>query len=372
MQRSADGLCEGRAAGLHAAAKRPIGSAIWLLTALFLLASAPASAGSILYVSDSITDALTIPDVLSGGSAEVAHPNATIAAAGGTFRPASSSERHDVTVIRNDYVTTGGGPFPSPAEGTNPTLAGLTGGVSLSNYDAIFWSASGPHDPDLFSGGLGTDGGLHSDASVFTSLSSYVASGGWVFVTGHDALADPGDQLLIDFVAGGTGTAVSIQYEPAVAAAISSTTSFLTSGVADITGLVPGAVAAGGVAGAGTDPDLDAILGLAGDTVGLVEEASTPGGYLWTMRVPTGDPLDPLVGRIAYVANGIPFIEDLPYDDPPSEPYVLDGQDPSWLNDPAYNGALLNFAAAAVIPEPSTALLLGGGLMGLAWRRRVT
>jgi len=341
-------------------------AAISVVLGLTLSASSPALAGSLLYVSDTLTDLANIPSVLSGGSAEVAH--GTIA--GATFRPAASGDFHDVTIVAFDFLVTN--PVQFAAEGTNPTLAGLTPGVTLADYDAVYWSASGPHEPDLFSGGVGTDGGLHTDPAVFTSLSSYVAGGGYVFVTGHDALADPTNQLLIDFVAGGVGTATATQFDPASPAAIALTETVLTTGVMDIQGLFPGAVAAGGFLGSS---DLDAVSGLAADAMGLVEQSGPPGSFLWTIRVPTGlgDLLKFEAGQIAYVANGIPLIEDLPFNIPPTPPFVSDGEDISWLNDPAYNAALLNFAFNAAIPEPSTGLLLAAGLAGLAaWRRRTT
>jgi hypothetical protein len=341
--------------------------AISVVLVLSLSGSSPALAGSMLYVSDTLTDLANIPTVLSGGSGEVAH--GTIV--GAKFRPAASSNDHDVTIIPFDYTVTGGGPFPTPAEGSNAALAGLMPGVTLSDYDAVYWSASGPHEPDLFGGGLGTDGGHHTDPAVFTSLSSYVAGGGFVFVTGHDALADPTDQLLIDFVGGGTGTAGATQFDPASPMAIAMTETALTIGVMDIQGLIPGSTTAGGFLGSS---DLDAVDGLEADTMGLVEQTGSAGEFFWTIRVPTGlgDILDFTKGQIAYVANGVPLIEDLPFDDPPTAPFVSDGEDPSWLTDPAYNAALRNFAFNSTIPEPSTGLLLGMGLLGLVWRRGTT
>ncbi len=323
------------------------------VTSLFLLAlSVPALAGDILFVSDSTTDSQNIPAVLSGGAGETAHPDATIAAAGGTYRPAATADDHDVTIFRFDYVKTGGGPFPMPAQGTNPTLAGLTTGVTLSDYCAIYWSAAGPHEPDLFGGGLGTDGGLHTDAAVFTSLLNYVAAGGYVFVTGHDAHTDPTDQLLIDFLTGTVSTATSAEFEPAAPMAVSLLPTVLSTGVTDITDAVPGATVAAGVAGVGTNPDQDALSGLAGDPLGVVAQTGSPGSFLWTVRTPLGlpSPIDYSLGHIAYVAAGIPFIEDLPFNNPPTPPFVLDGEDSAWLSDPVYTAALQNFALSACAP----------------------
>jgi hypothetical protein len=100
-----------------------------------------ASAGEILFVSDSLTDANNIPQVLSGNSVENDNGDGTFS------RIAFGPGDHDVTIIKNDYMATGGDAFA--AEGTNPTLTG-TAGIDLGDYCAVFWSASGPHQPDTF------------------------------------------------------------------------------------------------------------------------------------------------------------------------------------------------------------------------------
>ena len=146
------------------------------VVASLLVAALPSYAGEVLFVSDSTTDSQNIPAVLSGGGVEV--PHATIAGAG--YVPAASANFHNVTVIRNDYTVTGG--TFGQAEGSNPALVGS---LPLTGYCSVFWSASGPYEPNGFAGGLGADGGLHTDEAVFTNLDSYVAAGGFVFVTGH-------------------------------------------------------------------------------------------------------------------------------------------------------------------------------------------
>lgn len=325
-----------------------------LLAAVALvLAAAPAFAGEILFVSDTTTDATNLPAVLSGGSAEVAH--ATIA--GARFRPAASAAFHDVTIVRNDFVITGG--VVGLAEGTNPALAGGMPGVTLADYCAIYWSASGPHEPDTLVGaGLGADGGLHTDAAVFSSLSAFVAAGGWVFVTGHDACADPTDPLLLAFLggAGATGTQVLRPTPNAPPlGTLSATATFLTTALTDIRGATPGVVSAGGVNPVDGVQDLDCLTGIdVSQVLGVLAEPLVPGGFQWTVRVPSGiaDLSDPAAGRIAYVAAGEFLYEDLP-----SHPgtFLADGEDPAWSGDPVYGAALLNFAAGSC-PVPLDAI----------------
>jgi hypothetical protein len=184
-----------------------------------------AHAGNILFVSDSGADT-GIVGVLTG-------------------------EGHTVMMVTNDYAT------------GNATLAG-----SLSSYDAVFWSASGSGS-----------GSTHTNAAVFTNLTSYVMGGGRVFVTGYDSVASPPDPNLITFL-GATG---SLDL-PGAPAAITSAANSLTTGVVDIRGVTP----------TGGSGDKDALTGLAAGTVpvsGTVSQAQ------WTLRA-----LGP--GEIAYVSNG--------------------------------------------------------------------
>jgi VCBS repeat-containing protein len=304
----------------------------------------PSHAGDVLFVSDSLTDANNIPSVLSGGSVEV--PHATIP--GASFRPAVTASDHNVTIIRNDYTVTGGAVFA--AEGTNPALAGVQPGVALADYCSVFWSASGPHEPDVFNGGFGADGGLHTDSAVFSNLGTYVAGGGYVFVTGHDAATHPIDPLVEGFV-GGTG-AIAVQQlrvtpNSAPFGTVSAANNALGSGVVNLGGSTPGAVAPGGVNTLDGVQDLDYIAGTNGaEVTSVVTEAAVAGGIMWTERVPLANGgsaagSDFSQGRVAYVANGIFLFEDLPFN---PNVFLSDGEDASWLNDTAYNGALRNFA----------------------------
>lgn len=308
--------------------------------ALFTVAS-PAQAGDVLFVSDTLTDANNIPFVLSGGSAEVAHGSI----AGAFFRQAATANDHDVTIIKNDYVVTN--PVQFAAEGTNPALAG---DVTLSDYCAVFWSASGPHEPDLFAGGVGADGGLHTDPAVFTSLDAYVGGGGYVFVTGHDAAADPADALVEAFVGGVGAIAVQQNRNPPNSApfgTVSAANNALATGEVNLGGATPGATAPGGVNTIdGVSQDLDYIAGMAvAEVTGVVGEPLAAGAFMWTERVPAANGgaaagSDFSNGRIAYVANGVFLLEDVFN----LGTFLSDGEDVSWLNDPVYNGALRNFA----------------------------
>jgi len=311
-----------------------------------LAIAVPSHAGDVLFVSDSLTDANNIPAVLSGGSAEVAHT--TIA--GAFFRPAATANDHNVTIIRNDYTVSGGVQFL--AEGTNPALAGVQPGVTLADYCSVFWSASGPHEPDLFNGGLGADGGLHNDPAVFGNLGlgGYIEVGGYVFVTGHDAAADPADALLEEFIGGTDAVAVQqIRVLPNSApfGTVSAANNALASGEVNLGGSTPGAVAPGGVNTLDGVQDLDYIAGGSGvEVTGVANEPAAAGGFMWTERVPIANGgsaagSDFSQGRVAYVANGVFLFEDLPFN---PNGFLSDGEDASWLNDTAYNGALRNFA----------------------------
>jgi len=315
------------------------------VAAALLAVATPSLAGDVLFVSDSLTDANNIPTVLSGGSAEIAHP----VIADATFRPAATANDHDVTIIRNDYTVTGGPVFL--AEGSNPALAGLRAGVTLADYCSVFWSASGPHEPDLFNGGHGADGGLHNDAAVFMSLDAYMVSGGYVFVTGHDAATDPADLMVEGFVGGAGAIAVQqIRMTPNSApfGDVSAANNALATGVLALSGVTPGADVPGGVNTLDNVQDLDYIAGSAtGEVTGVVAEPlGGVGTFMWTERVPTANGgaaagSDFAQGRVAYVANGIFLLEDLPFN---PGTFLSDGEDDSWLNDLAYNGALRNFA----------------------------
>ena len=357
-----------------------VSSSSSLVAMTLLVVAAPVHAGDVLFVSDSLTDADNIPFVLSGGSGEA--PHATIA--GAFFRPsAGGPDDHDVTIIKNDYSITGGVVFL--AEGTNPALAGVAAGVALADYCAVFWSASGPHEPDVFSGGFGADGGLHNDAAVFTSLDAYVASGGYVLVTGHDAATDPVDPMVETFV-GGVG-AIAVQLlrpvpNSAPFGTVSALNNALAVGPVALGGLTPGAVFAGGVNTLDGVQDLDYVAGVAAaEVTTVVAEASVAGASLWTERVPAANGgaaagADFSKGRIAYVANGVFLFEDLPFS---PGVFLSDGEDASWLLDPAYNVALVNFASngcAAAVPLPDDPSNLAGRAkrlkVNLTWQGSAT
>ncbi len=306
------------------------------LGAAALLASATAAlAGEILFVSDTTTDSQNIPAVLT-------------------------ADGHNVTVITGDYMVTGG-PF-GLAEGTNTALKTM----DLGNYCSIFWSASGPHEPDGFGDsaampprlpGHGADGGIHNDPAVFTDLSNYVDAGGFVFITGHDAAANPDDPLLAEFIGGTDATLVppepavmgqEIRFpanSPLLGPVQSVPGDVLSMGLLDIIGQTPGTVFPGGVNPVDLVQDLDSVIFPDPEETSIVvAEPRMPDSGSWTVRTPSGlanqgELVN--VGHIAYVANGIFLYEDLP-----SNPgiFLSDGEDDSWQFDPVYKAALLNFA----------------------------
>jgi hypothetical protein len=256
---------------------------------LSVLTFGQAQAGSILFVADDpgTSSALNIATVLSG-------------------------DGHTVTTVLDDFSS------------GNATLLG-----SLAGYDAVFWSASGP-----------SYGGTHSNASVFSNLSSYVSSGGSVFVTGYDSVASPSDALLISFL----GASFSTDLPGTNVGPLSAVGNSLTTGVVDITGVSP----------TGAWADRDALNALMADTLGL--DPAGAGGYQWTLRS-LG------LGEIAYVSAGR------------YGTYASD--DAAWLNTSAggagaYNAALRNFAynATGTVPEPATLALMGLGLAGIGFARK--
>jgi len=329
---------------LNSARKRGLQFTTAVLGVTLFASAAPVYAGDVLFVSDSLTDAENIPYVLSGGSTEVVHPDSSLAALGARFRPAANpAVHHDVTIFRNDYDVTGG--TFGLAEGTNKILTHAD--LPLANFCSVFWSASGPHEPDVFGGGLGADGGLHTDTSVFTRLNSYVDAGGFVFVTGHDAVANPDDPLLTEFV-GGAIAASGQTFGPSLSLPVGDNA--LTLGPKNIYLALP---LLGGINMVDGVQEQDYLALYDSDTTVVVKDLNAgldPPAGSWTVRHPYGLANEFInKGHVAYVANGIFLYEDLP-----SSPgaFLSTGEDSSWLSDPAYNGALTNFAANSCISLP--------------------
>jgi len=229
-----------------------------LLAASTLLLAAPASAANILVVSD--------------------------ATAGSGIGAVLMGDGHTVTTVTGDF-STGNTALKAP----------------LDAYEVVFWFANG-------SGG----GSSHSDATLFTNLTSYVMGGGRVFVSGYDSIASPTDAMLIAFL-GGTG-ARDVPSEPG---AITMMENSLTIGVVDIRGVVP----------SGHAGDRDAMTGLMAGTVSVAATGTSATESQWTLRTLGG-------GEVAYVSNG-----------------NSSGTHGSWSTSTAggagaYNAAIRNFAAA--------------------------
>jgi MYXO-CTERM domain-containing protein len=230
---------------------------------LSLSLASSAHAAEVLFVSDHDTDS-NIVTVLQG-------------------------DGHTVTVVLNDYNVT---------SDDNPTLRG-----DLSGYDLVVWSASG-----------NGEGGVHI-ASVMANLEAYVTAGGYVYVTGHDAVDGPIDLPLAAFL--GSADPNDLLSPDNTGPCITTENDLLT-GVVDIRGVTP----------SGFATDIDSLEQLAPDTIGVCPEPDRANTWQWTLRT-LGD------GKIAFVANGSNAATH-----------------PSWEDTSAggagaYNASIRNFAANA-------------------------
>ena len=208
-----------------------------------------------------------------------------------------SNEGYSVTTVTNDYIS---------SNGLTTSLADAT----ITNYDAIFWSATGTGS-----------GGLNHNAAMISNLEAYVSGGGYVFVTGYDSIASPDDPVLCAFI----GAASSVDTYGTTTPTLGQITGAneLTTGHTDIQGLIP----------SGASSDQDTATGLLPGTVGVVPNTDIAGGFVWTLRT-LGS------GRIAYVSAG-------------SYSGLSEWVNTSTDGSGAYNRALLNFAANAEPPPPS-------------------
>lgn len=244
-----------------------------LVLASLLVFSASLLAADILFVSDSDNDE--------------------------NIAPVLAADGHTVTVVLDDYV--------DDVSEDNVVLQG-----DLSSYGCVVWAASGE--------GSGDD---HNSTTI-NNLSSWVSSGGTVFVTGYDSIASPTDEELIGFVGGTDSDDSSGDNDTGPVTG----TNILSTGLIDIVGVTP----------TGGYSDSDALLGLGLDTDCVAERTGeSSGNCAWSVRS-LG------LGQIAYVSNG----EDDGADHPSWE-------DTSTGGDGAYNAAVRNFAfncGAAINPNP--------------------
>jgi hypothetical protein len=166
------------------------------------------------------------------------------------------ADGHTVTTVTSDF-----------SGGSNTRLR-----MPLDDFDVVVWSATGP--------GYGE---AHTDAAVFTNLTTYVMDGGRVFVTGYDSVASPTDPMLLSFLGGAGARDV-----PGAPGAIIMAENSLTIGLVDIRGVTP----------TGGSGDRDAITTpLGADTVGVCPSSGSTTEWQWTLRT-LGS------GEIAYVSNG--------------------------------------------------------------------
>ena len=198
---------------------------------------------------------------------------------------ALTADGHIVTTVVDAYNT---------STDATPPLDDLS---TLQAYDAVFWSATGTGS-----------GSLNGNAAMISTLETYVAGGGRVYVTGYDSIDSPDDPVLAMFC-GGTGPTRDVPPGPGPIAPIVTS---VTTGLVDIRGAQP----------TGQYSDLDAFVGLAPGTIELVQTSTVPTESQWVIR-PLG------AGEVAYVSNGQPGTS----------------QHPSWTDPTSvYNATLRNFA----------------------------
>jgi hypothetical protein len=241
--------------------------------------------------------------------------------------------------------------FTAPTAMTSLMISGTP--ADLSSVDNVRF-APYPQTP-----GRGADGGLHLDADVLANLDYYVRNGGFVFVTGHDAITHPlsapaaSDGPLVKLLGGALASAGQ-EFDPTLSAVSAVPTAITLPPLA-------GTPSGGGENQVDTRREQDYFTGYDAATTPLV---TGPGGAYWTVRSPYGDGVDDdgtldgvdlTDGHIAYVANGVFFYQTDQIDSMtmmPVKETLSNGEDPSWLAAP-YNEALLNFAANSCLSLPS-------------------
>jgi len=216
-----------------------------------------------------------------------------------------------ITVV-DDYL---------PAMQANPTLEG-----ALGSYEAVVWSASG-----------NTGRGASHRAATTAALTDYATAGGYVFVTGTNALTSPFNMALVTFV-GGTGAVdrIGLPNGPNVITGFGLAGWELKVGRVDIRGVTP---TNGG-------PDFDALTGFGAGVTVVSANVVMSSEALWTIRS-VGS------GRVAFVSNG--------------EVAGAVTAHPSWTQtfpgvggDHAYNAVLRNFVLSAQTAVGPTRVLPGG------------
>jgi hypothetical protein len=303
-------------------------------------------------LSNDASEGVAYVDLSAGGGSfgQMSQPLETI---GGTEYKLSIDAKVDAPLVAlngtfitltaegtSDGWTTYTALFVAPTAMT--TVAISSNSASVDNFS--FVPQPQPTFPDF-----GADGGLHTDVNVFNNLNRYVQDGGYVFVTGHDAIAHPNDFQLIEFV-GGTDAVAGQQVDPNYST-ISAFGTAIDTVSNPISGGTPGTGAGfdrGGVNKVDGVREQDYLAMVAPGTTVLVRDNAVTGIVAagWTVRHPYGDSHEVEEGQIAYIANGRFFYQTDQLDSSmmPTKETLSPGEDPSWLNDSNYKGALLNFA----------------------------